>query len=403
MAQYNYEATNERGDVVSGEIDLADQGEVAHYLEKHRLTPLRISSAGKLAHKFEFAFFERLSVLDQVFLVRSLGITITSGLNLLEALDILLADATKPLLRKILLQARVNLSNGQPLSYTFQTYNRYFSSAFIGLIRAGEASGQLDKTLQQLTDYLTREHELRRKVRGALAYPALLLSASFLVILLLLFFVLPRLAATFTQAHLALPVVTRVLLSISEFATAHPVFLLLVSAGIIVGLSLLGRIEKGRHLLSSFLFHIPVVKELIKKIALVRFTKTLGTLLASGVSITEALDLAEKTVGNEVYKQAIHKSAEQILSGAPLSRSLEQYPELFPRFLTGLMLIGEKTGTTEHVLQTFANFYEDEIDQALKTLTSFLEPMLLLFMGLLVGLIALSILLPIYQLVGSVT
>jgi type IV pilus assembly protein PilC len=145
-----------------------------------------------------------------------------------------------------------------------------------------------------------------------------------------------------------------------------------------------------------------VLRDLIKKIALVRFTKTLGTLLGSGISIIEALELAGKTVGNAAYKDAIERSGKQILSGVPLSRSLEQFPELFPHFLTSLMLIGEKTGTTERVLATFATFYEEEIDRTLKTLTSFLEPLLLLFMGVLIGLIALSILLPIYQLVGSV-
>ncbi len=402
MSQYIYEASNESGDIESGEIDALDTEEVVRYLAKHALTPLSVGLKRKQARKLTIALFERLNVLDQVFLVRSLAITISSGLNLLEALDILIVDAEKPLLRAILLRARTDLSNGQPLSYTFQSYDRYFSPAFVGLIKAGEASGQLDKTLIQLNDYLTREYELRSKIRGALAYPVILLSASSLVVALLMFFVLPRLAQTFAQAHTVLPLVTRVLLGISEFVTGHPFVIIILLISFVAGIFSLNRSSVGRKALIRFAFHIPILKDVIKKIALVRFTKTLGTLLGSGIGIIEALELAEKTVGNEAYKDALAKSGKQILSGVPLSRSLEQFPELFPHFLTSLMLIGEKTGTTERVLATFANFYEEEIDRALKTLTSFLEPLLLLFMGVLIGLIALSILLPIYQLVGSV-
>lgn len=401
---YVYKASNADGLITEGEMEAAHAGVVMDHLSRKGLIPVMVEEKTVAAKKkglMSLSLFERVGEIDVITITRNLGATIKAGLSIVEALDILVADATKNAVRRVLTDTRSNVENGKPLSMTFANYPRVFPPVFIGLLKAGELSGKMDETLSELARYLSREYGLKRKIKGALAYPIILLIGSLLVIGLLFMFVLPRLANTFSQSGIELPFMTRVLVGASNAISSHIVLVLGLIIGIVLFFFYARKTPWGRRGLLKIAFHLPVFGEMVRKVALVRFARTLGTLLSSGMPITDSLDLVASAVGNPAYSAIIKSANESVAKGVAISETLVKYPDHFPRFLTSLIAVGEKTGTLEQILITFAEFMDEEVDNTVKNLTNVLEPVLLLFMGLFIGVIAVSILLPIYQLVGK--
>lgn len=403
MATFIYEAADKEGFIEKGKFEAESKSDVVQYIERKNLIPILIEAEGEI-RKFKglrLSFFETIRPTDRILMVRNLSATVRAGLNILESLDILIADAVKNIVKKILSQAKFNLQKGQPLSATFIQFKKYFPPVFVGLIKAGEASGRLDESLDELSRYLIKEYNLKKKIKSALAYPVILLIGSIGVITVLLLFVLPRLAKSFQMSKVELPFATKMLIGVSKIFTFSPLLDLAAVAGLVWFFLYFRKTSLGRRFFLKVLLKIPVARDLVKKVALVRFSRTFGGLLASGITVIEALDISAEAVSNETYKKIILDSREQVKAGIPLSKIFKNYPAFFPHLLINMMTVGERTGTLEHILKTFSDFYEEEVDNTLKDLTTFLEPLLLLFMGLVIGTIALSILLPIYNLVGK--
>lgn len=405
MSIYFYEGYDKDGAIIRGEFDAANEREVVTHLNKHGLTPVSINQI-KIGEKegiLAISIFERITPVDIVFLVRNLSAAIRAGLGIIESLDILIEDTKKKILQKVLRTAKSQVKNGQPLSRGFEMNGKYFPPMFLGMLKAAEASGQLDVTLDNLGKYLTKEYNLTRKVRSALTYPVILLIGSVAVIGLLLIFVLPRLTKAFLQSGVELPLVTKILIATSNFLSTY----IFVDVGIVAFFIwffvFFRKTERGRKFFFKILLRVPIASDLVKKVALIRFARTLGGLIGSGIPATEALELSANSVGNYYYREAILKSAKEIQSGIPFSQTFLKYPHLFPHLFVSLILMGEKTGTLTSILATVSDFYEEEVDGKLKDLSSLIEPILLLVMGLVIGAVALSILLPIYQLVGKFT
>ena len=401
---FSYEAIDKDGATEKGEFQGVSKKEVIDHLEKKGLTPISIQTLKEkegTGLSFSLHLFEKFTALDRIFLVRNLSAMIRAGMNLSETLDILLADSTKRLMRAILSRAQLNLQSGQPLSATFSAYKRFFPSVFIGMLKAGEASGQLSKVLDELGRFMIRDYSLVRKVRSALMYPIMLLIGSVGVVILLLVFVLPRLSKVFEQSGVELPFITKLIMSISKALSFNPFLDLIIIGGFVWFFTYFKKTDIGQRFFLWVTFRLPVAKELSKKVALVKFSRTLGSLISSGISFIEALELTADSVGNEYYRKAILGSVEQVKNGISFSKTFSDHLDIFPRSLISLIAVGEKTGTMDNILKTFADFYDEEVDDTLKDLTTFLEPVLLMAMGLIIGAIALSILLPIYQLVGS--
>lgn len=404
MSLFIYEAVTEDGRIVKSEINSLSKEEVAASLSQKGLTPINIAiKSGDLKSSSigSKAIFENFNSLDRIILIRNLAATIKAGLSLSEALEIMVSDATKGVVKKFLQEAQLGVQNGQPLSNIFEKHSKTFSPIFIGMIRAGESSGTLDKSLEELNRHLDREHKMIKEIKGALTYPIILLAATIGIVIGMLTFVLPKLSKSFIQNNVELPLLTRILVNISNALVYSPILDIVIVAGITGFFMYFRKTSKGKKLISRFLFRIPVIKNLIKKIMLVRFSRTLGSLLSGALSISESLNLTAKAVGNEKFEAAILSADADIKNGIPLSKALKNNSNLFPNFLISLVAVGEKTGTLDKVLKDFANFYEEDVSGALKDLTTILEPILLLFMGAVVGLIAVSILLPIYSMVGT--
>lgn len=403
MSIFLYKAYNKENKVVSGEYEATSEKEVVEYLNKHYLTPLSIKATrstrdGNGALSIEL--FDSISSVDILFLVRNLSTTIKAGLSIVESLDILIKDTKKKLMKKILGGVMAMVKNGQQLSSSFEAYKDSFPPIFIGMIKAGEVSGQLDKNLKELARYLSKEYALRSRVKSALTYPLILLVASVVVVTLMLMFVLPKLTQSFAASGVALPWITKVFMTLSKILTWSYALDIVVVIGVIFFFSYFRTTKIGKKFFFSIVSHLPVANELIKKIALVRFSRTFGNLIGSGLSVVDSLEISSSSMDNQNYSQAIDKVMVDIKNGITISEAIGKYPKLFPNLLVSLITVGERTGSLEEILIDFSDFYEEEVDNQLKELTSVLEPVLLLLMGLMIGSIAISIILPIYQLVG---
>lgn len=403
MTTFFYEASNKDNKIIHGEYDTISPVEVIDYLNKHDLTPLSIKSINDISRGkdiLSIQLFESISSIDIMFFVRNLAITIRAGLSIIESFEILIKDTKNKLMKKILEGVQSMIQNGQSLSTAFNVYKDSFPPIFIGMIKAGEVSGQLDKNLTELSKHLSKEYALKSKIKGALTYPIILLIASTVVVVLMLMFVLPKLTQSFAASEVALPWITKAFLVISNILTWSYIADIIVVIGLIYFFSFFRTTKMGKKLFFSIASRLPVADELIKKIALVRFTRTLGNLLGSGLSVIDSLTISAESIDNLEYTETIEKVIENIKGGISVSEALGKYPKLFPNLLMSLIMVGERTGTLDEILITFADFYDEEVDNTLKSLTSILEPVLLLIMGLMIGSIAVSIILPIYQLIG---
>ncbi len=400
--KFSYEATNTSGETQKGTHEAENAEVVATWLKGKGLAPLRIVESKTKKSGFSMSIGSSISVADKIFLLKHLSTMLNAGLHVAESIDILLSEAAKPLMKRFLQEAKDNIERGLPLSTAFKAYPKYFSPIFIGVIEAGEASGTLEKSLDQLLIQITKEYDLNRKVKSAMAYPAILLGASVIIVTLLVVLVLPRLGKMFSTLNVQVPAPTRILLAVSAVLTAYPLLTVLVLVVCIVGFIVLITSHKGKDILSKLSLKTPIIRVVVQRVILARMLRILGTLLESGLSIIDAVKLASVSVGHASYRLVLEKAVGDIERGIGLSNTLEQYPKLFPRLVTSMMAIGEQTGSLTALLHNLSAFYEEETDQALKSLLSALEPLLLAIMGLVVGGVAISILLPIYKIVGSV-
>jgi type II secretory pathway component PulF len=408
MPIFIYKAVKSDRTITEGEIEAVKKSEAAEILEKRGLTPLSITIRGARGPAARggwqnIVIFQSISVLDKILMMRHISTMIKAGMSLKEAIEVLEEDATKSVLRDLFYQAKFNLEKGVQLSETFARFPKYFSPIVVNLLKAGEASGNLEQVLDQISAQLNKENELVRKVRSALAYPIILLIASFGVVVLLIGFVLPRLANIFAQSGIRLPLITRIFVAISKVVT----FNIFLTLGVIIALVFfflyIRKLPKVKSVLTLAYNRTPILKDLLKKIALGRFCWILNILLKSGIPIIDALKITATAVSNQAYKDILKNAAEKDISkGMTLGRSLGYHSEYFPRLVTSMINVGEKTGNLETVLIPLAAFYDDEVDNNLKSLVSILEPILLLIVGFVVGGVALSIILPVYQVLNVV-
>ncbi|MEK7452986.1 MAG: type II secretion system F family protein [Patescibacteria group bacterium] len=401
--KYDFLASTKDGKIRDGDYEAVDKEGVLAYLASQTLTPISIKERKRSRLNIgSITIFSTLSIVDKMLISRNLSSMISSGVDILEAVDILYEDAEKPTLRKIFSTIKFDLEKGLPLSSAFAKYPKFFSDAYINTIKSGEESGTLEKTFKDLELQLKKENELFKKIRSAIAYPILLLIVSFSIVILLIIFVLPKLTKVFTQSGVKLPVPTQILLNISSFISSNWFLILLFFIISFIVVKIFKKTRIGKIIIYNLISHIPLLGILVKKVILSRLARILSALLKSGTPIVRSLKISADASANILYKEALNNIAEKEISkGATLGGSLRHRPELFPRMFVSLVSVGEKTGSVDNVFESIADFYEDEVEESLKSLVSVLEPLLLIIMGFIVGSIAISVILPIYGLVGS--
>ena len=383
-------------------METVDIKAVTDYISRQGLTSISVKPKKDLNNHFTNLFSSGISQQEKIILTKHLSTMIKSGLSLKEGIETILNDTKKKAFKKVLTEAKFDLEKGQPLSVTFKKYPNFFSNIFIALIKAGESSGTLEKSLDYLGIQLKKDYKLKQKIKGAMAYPFVLIAASIAVIFIMMVFVVPKLTKVFAQSDLELPWTTQLIIKISDFISGN--IYLIICFFIATSLSLLyfRKKKKVQNIISEIIFKIPFVSELYIKIILVRFIRTFGILLSSGINILKALDISAETVGYNKYHKAIKELGKEISHGVSISNSMRKRRDLFPYMLINMVSVGEKTGNLDSILNELATFYEEEVDNSIKNLVSLIEPLLLLVMGLIVAAIAFSVIMPIYQLVGSI-
>jgi type IV pilus assembly protein PilC len=402
--RFHYIASQPNGKIIEGDFEGNGSAEILKYLAGQGLKPISIKVVKGVEElgKKSFIFKKGITIDDKVFLIKYLSLMLKVGTDLLKAIDVLIADLENQTLKALLIEIRGNLEKGKPFYSTFLKYPKYFSSVFVNLIKAGETSGNLERVLEDLSASLEREQDLRRKIKAAFTYPVILLIASFAILILLVSFVLPRIATVFTSANIKPPFFSKIVISVGLFINHYIWFFLIFLIILIISLwYLFTKTPSGKRILYQFALKLPIIKNVLKQMALQRFANTLSSLLKAGLPILDALEITSQTVGyGEMKDSLLRISREGIAKGLTVGEAFRR-EAVFPRVVVNLMSISEKAGHIEDILSTLATFYEGEIETEIKTLVSFLEPVLLLGIGIVIGTIAISVIVPIYQLVGQ--
>lgn len=401
--RYHYIAFEPSGKIAEGNMEAKDPTEVLTVLARRGLRPITVKAITLSVPKSGGRIIgEKITITDKIFLTKYLALMLRVGTDLFKAIDILIADFDKRIVKALLVEIRSALERGEPFYSTFARYPRYFSPVFVNLVKAGESSGNLDKSFEDLSGSLARENELRTRIRAALIYPVLLLILALIILTFLVTFALPRIAEVFVGGGFEPPGFSRAVFAVGLFLGKYIWGILILGAVILIALGFFFfKTKAGRQFFSRLLNFIPLVRVIVKKAALQRFAATLSSLLRSGLSIITSLEITADAVGHEEFAASLRRIArEGVARGVTIGEAFKREP-VFPNVVANLVAVSEKAGHLDEILKTLADFYELEIDNALKTLVSFLEPALLLVIGGVVAVIALAIIVPIYQLVGQ--
>jgi type II secretory pathway component PulF len=400
--RFNYIASQPDGKIIEGELEAQGLTEVLEFLAGKGLKPVSVKIIKKAIRTKGIFGAATITITDKIFLTRYLGLMLKVGTDLFQAIDVLINDLDKPVVKVFLGEVRSNLEKGQPFYMSFAKYPRFFDSVFVNLIKAGETSGNLDQILESLSVSLEKQQDIRNRIRSVLIYPILLLVASFLILFFLVTFALPKIAAVFEGSGSEPPLFSRIVFGAGNFFGHYAWYIAgIIILGIIAAFYFYKTSLISRRFVSKLATHLPAVGAVAAKISLQRFAATLSSLIRAGLPLTQSLEITAQAVGNEELKSALLRiSQEGIAKGLTVSEAFKR-EKVFPRVVVNLVAISEKAGHIENVLATLADFYEKETDNSIKIMVSLLEPALLLGMGVIVGVIALAIIVPIYQLTGQ--
>jgi len=344
---------------------------------------------------------QRVKLRDLVLFSRQFATMIDAGLSVVKCLDILQKQSRNPRMKEVIGQVKHDVAGGISLTDAMMRHPRVFSSLYVNMIRSAEAGGILDTVLDRLSLFLEKEQETRNKVKSAMMYPVVVFCFSCLMLVGLVFFVLPKFKTIFETMGLDLPLSTRVLLYSSDYFVKYWYIALVAVAGLVFLIRMVVKTEKGRYAIDAFKLRVPVFGDLILKTSVSRFARTFGTLISSGVAVLRALEIVSDTAGNRVVSETVNRARNSIKEGDKISTPLYG-SKIFPIMVTQMISVGEETGRLDDMLVKVANFYDDEVDATLKGLTSLIEPLMIVGLGLIVGFIAVSVISPIYTLVGSI-
>jgi type IV pilus assembly protein PilC len=398
---YTFQGVNRLGAAVRGERSAASREELTAALRRESVRVTRLAEKGRT---FEMPTIGgKVSTKDMAVFTRQLSVMIDSGLPLVQCLQLLADQQENPAFKKVLTGVRAAVEGGSTLSAAMGQFPRVFDSLFVNMVHAGETGGILDTILQRLSSYIEKNLKLRRQVKSAMIYPTAVIVIAVGVIVLLLWKVVPVFAGLFAGLGAELPLPTRIVIGLSRFVgSIWGLAILIFFVLLVFAASAWYRTRPGRLAIDLVLLRLPVVGILLRKIAVARFTRTLGTLLASGVAILEALDITARTSGNAVLERAIQRVRRGVEGGQSLVDPLAE-SKVFPNMVTQMIAVGEQTGAMDAMLSKIADFYEEEVDAAVKDLLSAMEPMMIVFLGVVVGGIVISMYLPLFSLIAKLS
>lgn len=399
---FAYKALDQSGAAQEGTIDAVSKDVAIISLQRRNLTISSIEeTADESALSKTITLFEGVSNRDIVLLSRQIATLFEAQVSALRVFRLLAAESEKPILQRTLTEVADDLQAGSPISKALAKHPKIFTNFYVNMVRAGEESGKLDETFLYLADYLDRTYAVFSKAKNALIYPAFVIMTFIVVMILMLTMVIPHISSILTDAGQAVPVYTQVVIAISNFFINYGVFLLIL---LVVGgffLVRYTRTDAGKAMLDQFLISTPYVGELFQKLYLSRIADNLATMLASGISVVQATEITALVVGNATYASILGDVTVSVKGGGTMSGALARYPEI-PGIMTAMVRVGEETGELGSILKTLARFYEREVTNAVDTLVDLIEPLMIVLLGLGVGFLLASVLIPIYNISSAI-
>lgn len=401
MALFNYKVRSPQGNVLTGTMEAKEQRMVVDRLRDQRLIVLEIGEIKKTASRDLLASInflkKRVKQKDLVLFSRQLSTLIGAGVPIVQGLTILLEQIENPAFKKVIASVREDIESGTSITEALSHHPTVFSELYVNMVRSGELGGILDVILERLSAYLESAAALRGKIKSAMVYPAVIAVVASGVTAFLLIVVVPTFVKIFEQAGAQLPLPTQILLSVSNFLRRYVIFVIIGLIAFVVGLRQYYKTEAGSMYIDRLLLRLPLFGPLLRKVAVAKFTKTFGTLVKSGVPILQALETVAKTSGNRVVEKAVLQAKESIREGERISDPLKA-SGAFPPMVTQMISVGEETGNLDAMLAKISEFYEQEVDAAVSGLTSMIEPIIVVFMGVIIGAIAVAMYMPMFEL-----
>lgn len=401
MPIYIWKGKNSYGEKRKGEIEAIDQAAAVAQVKRLRIQDPVVKEKPKDLFGNFSIFKPKVTGKDVVIFTRQLSTMIDAGLPLVQCLQILAKQQDNSTFKQVLTEIQADVETGTTLADSMRKHPKVYDKLYSNMIEAGELGGILDTILSRLAAFKEKAMALQKKIKGAMTYPAICLAISILILIVILVFVIPVFVEMFDQMDSALPAVTQLVVDMSDFAKDNFLYITIVTIFLIYGFRKIYSTEKGRLKFDRLALNLPVVGTLIRKVAVAKFTRTLSTMLQSGVPILEALQVVAKTSGNMVIEKAVFRVADSIAEGRPIAEPLEE-SGVFPNMVVQMINVGESVGALDTMLEKIADFYDEEVDQAVENLTAMIEPFMMVFLGGMIGGLVVAMYLPIFQMAGNI-
>jgi len=406
LPKYFYTAKSFKGEARSGVLEVKDKKELSRILHQQDLVLISASlekekiKKGKL--EISLPIFRGVSLTEKMMFARNLQVMIAAGISLPRSLTILAAQTKNKNFQKALLDILEEVTQGKSFSESLRKYPQIFPELFVSMIKVGEEAGTLEEVLKNLIYQMEREHDLRSKITGAMMYPAVIICAMIGIGVLMLIMVVPKLAETFEELEIELPITTRFVIGIGTFLAEKWFLLPVIILVLFLFLRTISRTKTGKRLFDKLILKFPIISSIVKKTNSAQTVRTLSSLITSGIPIVQALGIVSGSLGNFYFKEAMTKAKEEVKKGGKLSEALKPYQNLYPLLVIQMIEVGEETGQTSDILAKLADFFEEEVTLATQNLSSLIEPLLMLLVGGAVGFFAISMIQPMYSMLGAI-
>jgi type IV pilus assembly protein PilC len=399
---FNYEAISNTGEKKRGTVDASSKDTAISAIQHRGLIVVSVSDADEKKSVLQMTFFEKgVAMKDVVIMSRQISTLFEAQVSALKAFNLLATNTENKALIKVLTNVSDDISSGLSISGALAKHPDAFSNFYVNMVKAGEESGKLTQTFAYLADYLDRQYQLTSKTKNALVYPGFVIAVFVLVMTLMFVFIIPRLAVIINESGQEIPFSTKLVIGVSDLLVHYGIFILI---GLVVGvlyLFRLGKSKKGQAYIDRMKLTTPIFKNIYTKLYLSRISDNMDTMLSSGIPIVRAIELTGEVVGNRVYEDILRNVTEEVKSGSSFSESLARYPQI-PAIMSGMVRVGEETGSVGNILKTLGHFYSREVNDAVDTLVGLIEPLMIVGLGLGVGLLLTSVLMPIYNIAGGI-
>ena len=405
--QYLYTARDKTGKIKTGSGDFADEKTLAIFLRDQGLLLTKSTAQAQMVEKKsimeKIPLINRVSLMDKIFFTQNLQVMMKAGVSLSQTLKTLSEQTTNKTLQGALMQIRNGVEAGQPLSRGLTLYPKIFPELYTNMVAAGEASGKLEEILGELLLQMKKDHELMSKIKGAMMYPAVIFVVMIAVMVAMMVFIIPNLTSIFVELKAQLPLPTRMVMWLSDFLIHQGIWVaILLAVMLVIFRYFTKRTVSGRKYWHGFLLKLPIFGNIIKKINLARFSRTISALLKTDIPIVQSFEITARVVGNYHYRQTLLEASVQVKKGLSIAETFVKYPKLYPPIINQMIKVGEETGTLDNILLTIAQFYEEDVENISKNLSSIIEPVLIVFLAGGVGTVAVSVMMPMLDLVNHI-